>query len=210
LRRAALLRLVGSIAEAPGVVAEARARLHAYLGDRGSLEPNLADAIVAICARQGSEALYERYREAMTGSSTPQERRRFLLNLASFRAPTLVERTLGATLGADVPTQDVTFLYMRLFGNPGGRNAAWRFFTRHWKQLRERIPPLMVSRLVESTPALRDTRYAREVATFFRAHPVPEATRSLKQALEMFRLNAELRRRILPGIARWTKRRGRG
>ncbi len=210
LRRAAVLRLVGSVAEDPRVVAEARTRLEAYLADRSSLEPNLADAVVSICARQGSQALYERYREAVTGSPTPQERRRFLLNLASFRTPALVHRTLEATLGADVPTQDVTFLYMRLFGNPGGRDAAWRFFTHHWKQLRARIPPLMVSRLVESTPALRDTRYAREVAGFFRSHPVPEASRSLKQALEIFRLNAELRRRILPGIARWWERRGRG
>jgi puromycin-sensitive aminopeptidase len=210
LRRAALLRLVGSIAEAPAVVGEACARLHAYLADRNTLEPNLADAVVSICARQGSEALYQRYREATASAPTPQERRRFLLNLASFRAPALVERTLGATLGPDVPTQDVTFLYMRLFGNPGGRAAAWRFFTSHWKELRARIPPLMVSRLVESTPALRDARYAREVARFFRAHPVPEATRSLKQALELFRLNADLRRRIVPGIARWLTRRCRG
>jgi puromycin-sensitive aminopeptidase len=210
LRRAALLRLVGSIAEAPDVVAEASARLDGYLVDRSSLEPNLADAVVSISARQGHEGLYERYRELTASAPTPQERRRFLLNLASFRAPSLIERTLHATLEAEVPTQDVAFIYMRLFANPGGREAAWQFFSRNWKRLRTRIPPLMVSRLVESTPVLRDPRYAREVARFFRLHPIPEATRSLKQALEMFRLNAELRRRIVPGIARWAKRRGRG
>jgi aminopeptidase N len=207
LRRAALLRLVGSIAEAPDVVAEASARLVAYLADRSSLEPNLADAVVSISARQGTEALYERYRELTASAPTPQERRRFLLNLASFRAPSLVERTLQATLGSEVPTQDVAFVYMRLFANPGGRDAAWRFFARNWKRLRARIPPLMVSRLVESTPALRDARYARVVAKFFHLHPIPEATRSLKQALEVFRLNAELRKRIVPGIARWSRRR---
>ncbi len=208
LRRAAILRLVGSIAEAPDVVAEAGARLDAYLADRSSLEPNLADAVVSICARQGDHALYERYLELMASAPTPQERRRFLLNLASFRAPALVERTLEATLGPDIPTQDVTFIYIRLFGNPPARDAAWRFFVRNWKRLRGRIPPLMVSRLLESTPALRDPRYAREVTRFFRANPIPEATRSFKQALEVFRLNAELRRRIVPGIIRWSKRRG--
>ena len=88
-------------------------------------------------------------------------------------------------------------------GNPAGREAAWRFFTRNWTRIRRRIPPLMVSRLVEATPALREPRFAREVGRFFRAHPVAEARRSLKQALEIFRLNAELRRRITPGIERW-------
>ncbi|MBI2962376.1 MAG: ERAP1-like C-terminal domain-containing protein, partial [Deltaproteobacteria bacterium] len=207
LRRAAIIRLTGSIAESPPVLAEARRRLDAYLADRSSLEPNLADAVVSLAAREADAATYDRYRQAVTAAATPQERRRFLLNLASFRRPELVARTLEATLGEEVPTQDVAFLYMRLFSNRGGRDACWRFLTRHWKAIRRRVPPLMVSRLVETTPALRDPRYGREVARFFRAHPVAEAARSLKQALEMFRLNGGLRRRATPGIARWLARR---
>jgi hypothetical protein len=136
---------------------------------------------------------------------TPQERRRFLLSLASFRRRELVERTLASTLRADIPTQDVGFVYMRLFANPEGAEPSWRFFTKNWTTIRRRIPPLMVSRLVEATPSLREPCYAREVARFFRAHPVAEARRSLKQALEIFRLNAELRRRITPGISRWLR-----
>jgi puromycin-sensitive aminopeptidase len=205
LQRAAIIRLVGSIAEVPTVVAEARRRLDAYLGDRASLEPNLADAVVALAARGGDSALYERYRSVITDAATPQERRRFLLNLGSFRRHELIERTLTATLGAEIPTQDVAFVYMRMFSNPEGRGLSWRFLTQNWKTIRERIPPLMVSRLVEATPFLREPRYAREVGRFFRAHPVAEARRSLKQALEIFRLNAALRRRITPGISRWLK-----
>ena len=153
--------------------------------------------------RFGDDALYDRYQDVVKHAPTPQERRRFLLNLGSFRKLNLVARTLQAMLGDEIPTQDVAFLLMRLFGNPAGREAAWRFFTRNWTRIRRRIPPLMVSRLVEATPALREPRFAREVGRFFRAHPVAEARRSLKQALEIFRLNAELRRRITPGIERW-------
>jgi hypothetical protein len=78
---------------------------------------------------------------------------------------------------------------------------------KNWRAIRHRVPPLMLSRLVEATPALREPRYAREVGRFFRTHPVPEATRALKQALEVFRLNAELRRRTGPGLAGWLARR---
>jgi puromycin-sensitive aminopeptidase len=205
LRRSAVLRLVGSVAEAPPVVAEARRRLDGYLADRASLEPNLADPVVSLAARTGDADLYARYRRVAAEGLTPQERRRFLLNLASFRRAELVERTLAATLTDEIPTQDVAFVYMRLFANPGGREASWRFFVRHWGAIRRRIPPLMLSRLVEGTPALRDPRYAREVARFFRAHPVPEAARSIKQALEIFRLNADLRRRTRDGLDRWLR-----
>ena len=203
LRRAALLRLVGGIAETPTVLAEARTRLDAYLRDRAALDPNLADPVVGLAARVGDEALYDGYRQLVAEARTPQERRRFLLALGAFRTPETVRRTLSAMLSPDIPTQDVAFIFMRLLGNPAGRTEAWKFLTRRWSALRRRIPPLMISRLVEALPALREPRAARDVRAFFAAHPVPEASRALKQALEVFRLNAELRRRTAPALARW-------
>jgi hypothetical protein len=82
-----------------------------------------------------------------------------------------VKRTLAGVLTPEIPTQDVAFVLMRLLANPAGRDAAWRFMTKRWTALRRRVPPLMISRLVEATPALRDARYAREVARFFRGIP---------------------------------------
>jgi len=203
LCRGALLRLVGGIAESEPVLAEAEARLRAYLRDRTSLEPNLADAVVALAARGGDDRLYRRYRRIVDRGETPQERRRFLLSLPAFRDPGVVDKLLAATLTPAIPTQDVAFLFMRLFGNPAARERAWDFLTRRWPAARRRIPPLMLARLVDATPALREQRYARAVRTFFRTHPLPEAARALKQALEVFRLNAELRRRTTPGLQRW-------
>ena len=185
------------------MLAEARERLDAYLRDRGALDPNLADPVVGLAARVGDQALYDGYRGLVAEARTPQERRRFLLGLAAFRTPETIRRTLAATLSPDIPTQDVAFIFMRLLGNPAGRSHAWKFLTRRWSALRRRIPPLMISRLVEALPALREPRAAREVRAFFAAHPVPEASRALKQTLEVFRLNAELRRRTAPGLARW-------
>jgi len=202
-RRASLLRLVGGVAEEPAVSAQVRTRLDAYLADRSALDANLADPVVGIAARTGDAALYDRYRAVVAEARTPQERRRFLLSLASFRDPALVARTLAATLTDEIPTQDLAFILMRLFGNSGGRDEAWRFLKKRWTVLRRRIPPLMLSRLVEATPALRDPRYAREVRDFFRTHPLPEAARAVRQALEVFRLNVDLRKRTAPALARW-------
>jgi len=185
------------------VLAEARRRLDAYLAERSALEPNLADPVVSLAARVGDEALYDRYRAAVAAAVTPQERRRFLLSLGSFRTRAARERTLAAVLTPEIPTQDVAFLLMRLLSNPAARGETWKFMTRKWAALRRRIPPLMISRLIEVTPALRDPGHARELGRFFRTHPVPEATRAVKQALEVFRLNVELRRRTAPSLARW-------
>ena len=184
----------------------ARHHLENYLADRSALEPNLADSVVGLAARSGDGALYDRYWEVVAEARTPQERRRFLLTLASFRTPETIRRTLAAVLTPEVSTQDVAFILMRLLANPRARSETWTFMTRRWAALRRRIPPLMLSRLVDSTPALREPRYAREVRAFFAAHPLPEAARALRQALEVFRLNADLRKRTAPGLARWLAR----
>ncbi len=203
LRRASLLRLVGGVAEAPAVLAEARRQLDRYLDDRDALEPNLADPVASLAARVGDGALYDRYRDVAAAARTPQEQRRFLLNLSSFRTHDEIRRTLDALLTPEIPTQDVAFLLMRLFGNPAAQDDAWTFLRRRWAALRKRIPPLMLARLVDATPALRTPQRAREVREFFRTHPLPEAARAVRQALERFRLNAELRRRTAGDVAGW-------
>jgi puromycin-sensitive aminopeptidase len=206
LRRASLLRIVGGVAEAHEVMQDASRHLERYLADRTALEPNLADPVVHLAARVGSHGRYRRYREVVELARTPQERRRFLLALASFRNADAIRETLDATLTSEIPTQDVAFILMRMLANPAGQDRAWTFLTRKWAALRKRLPPLMLARLVDATPQLREPRYAREVRVFFAKHPLPEAARATKQALEVFRLNAELRRRARPGLEAWLGR----
>lgn len=203
LRRAALLGIVGDVAEAPDVVRAAEARLTAYLRDRGSLEPNLADTVVSLAARAGDARTFDGLHRAMERADTPQERRRFLLALGDFREPALVDRTLALALAEAVPTQDVAFVIARLLGNRVARQRAWAFVKRRWTALRRRMPPMLVTRVVEATAALQTPAARRDVKAFFEAHPVPTAARALKQTLERFDLNTELRRRAAPELVRW-------
>jgi hypothetical protein len=62
---------------------------------------------------------------------------------------------------------------------------------------------MLATRLVEVTPNLQTREHRRDVAAFFKAHPLPTAKRALAQSLERFDLNAELRRRAAPGLTRW-------
>jgi puromycin-sensitive aminopeptidase len=203
LRRAALVGLLGDVAEWEPVVSAAASHCSAYLRDRTSLDANLADSVVTLGARTGEVSRYESFLEAVGNAATPQERRRFLFVLGEFRDAKLVDRTLALTLRETVPTQDVVFVLIRLLSNRAARERTWAFVKRKWTTLRKRMPPMLVTRLVDATPALQTTAWKRDVASFFRAHPVPTARRALQQALERFDLNAELRRREAPGLQRW-------
>ena len=203
MRRASLLRLLGDLAEAPAIAQAVPSRFAAYLGDRHSIEPNLADGLVSIAARDGDAMRYEQFLIAARGAQTPQERRRFQYALADFRDLGAVKRTLTLTLTDEVPTQDVGIMLVRLFGNRAAREETWAFLKDRWDEVSKRLPPMMVSRVIEATSSLQTPAYKRDVAAFFRAHPVPTAKRSLRQALERFDLNEELRRRVSKSLHAW-------
>jgi puromycin-sensitive aminopeptidase len=205
LRRAALLALVGDVAEAPAVLGEAAKRCERYLADRRALDPNLADTVVALGARAGDAALFDAFLAAAEAAHTPQERRRMLLALGEFRDPALVERALALTLTETIGTQDVAILLVRMLANPAARAAAWEFVKRRWPKLRRRLPPMLASRPIEALPALGTRAARRDVAAFFRKHPVPTAARAVRQALERFDLDAELASRTAPELRRWLR-----
>jgi puromycin-sensitive aminopeptidase len=205
VRRAALLGLVGGIARSREVVAEALVRCDAYLADRRSLDPNLADGVTAIAARAGDARRQRQFLEAMRGSDTPQEQRRFLFALADFSDAAAIERTLALTLTGAVATQDVMFLLARLLANPAAREATWRFIKRSWTPLRRRMPSLLAGRLIEATPALLTPRYRRDVASFFAKHPIPSGERALLQALERFDAYRALRRPAAAALTRFLR-----
>ncbi len=207
-RRAALLALVGGVAQDAAIANRAAERCDRYLRDRRSLDANLSDAVVAIAARRGDERLHHRFVEAMGGAATPQEQRRFLLALGDFRTPRLVDRTLGLSLGARVATQDVVFLLARMLRNPEAHERTWAFVKRHWPRLRRRLPALAGSRLIEATPSLLAPKYRRDVAGFFRANPLPSGERALRQALERFDWYRGFRRGAAAGLTRWLSGRG--
>ena len=203
LRRAAVIGLLGEVAGDPAVLAESARRFAGYLADRSTLEPNLTNTVVLQAARTADAARFDALLEAMRAAHTPQERQRFLLALGECRNPALVERALALPLSTEVATQDVAILLARLLNNRTARTHTWTFVKRGWPALRRRMPPMLASRVVEATPALQTPAHRRDVAAFFRAHPLPTAARALRQALERFRLNAELRRREARGLARW-------
>ena len=208
LRRGSILRIVGAIGEDPEIALGAAPVFDRYLKSRASIEPNLVDPLIAIVAREGNEARFARFRQAVGQSRTPQESRRFQLALGDFRDPALVRRAAELTLTQEIPTQDVGFLLMRLLANRAAREVTWQFIQENWAALAKRLPPMMVSRLIEATASLQTREHRKQVAIFFRAHPVETATRALKLALERFDLNEELRRRAGRDLRAWFVARG--
>ncbi len=156
-----------------------------------------------LAARQGDASLFERFLGAAKTAGTPQERRRFLMALGEFQAPDLVKRALSLSLTDTVGTQDVAILLSRMLGNRAAGEQTWDFIKRRWAALRRRMPPMLITRPIEATPHLGSRAARRDVASFFRANPVPTGARAVRQALEKFDLNLEFQTRAAPALRRW-------
>jgi puromycin-sensitive aminopeptidase len=203
LHRAVLLQLVGGVAEDAETIAQATVRVEAELSGGEPLDSNLAGVAMALAAQAGGAGLHAHYLDASQHAGTPQAARRARMALAEFRDPAMVERTLRACVTEAIPTQDRVLVLARCLRNPAARERTWSFIKRNWTRLEKKIPSLLVSRLIDATPALQTPAYRREVRAFFKAHPVPTATRALSQADERFRLDAAFRKRAARELRAW-------
>lgn len=203
LRRSSIFKLVGVLAENRDVAEESATRLEAYLDDPTTLDPNLADSFVSIVAREGDYERFTKMRAAVETTRTPQERRRLQLSLADFRQTRAMEQGLAMSLTPEVPTQDVGFLLIRYLSNRVARPLAWAYIQKNWEAIAGRLPPMMASRLIEATALLQTKEHRKDVATFFKQHPVDTAARALKLALERFDVNEEFRRRAATELKEW-------
>ena len=128
--------------------------------------------------------------------------------LGEFREPALVKRTLALCLTDTILTQDVAILLTRMFGNRAAREETWAFLQARWPKLVRRLPPMMITRPIEATPALGTRAHRRQVAAFFREHPVATGQRAVKQALEQFDLTLSFDARVQGELGRWIAAQG--
>ncbi len=201
--RAHRIAILGGVAEDENVLAAAAVAARAYCRDPGSLAPAFADVAVGLAAQTGDEALFDRFERLRRSARTPQLARRALMAETRFRDPLLFGRALAHCLDPTLPSGDVAILLVRGFANPAGAEATWQFTKKNWKALQRRMGAMLVTRVIDATPALGTRDARRDVAQFFRRHPIPTGERALRQALERFDLAIAFRRRAATEMANW-------
>jgi aminopeptidase N len=205
--RATVVDALGTTANDPDVVAQARQALDRSLTGSAPLDPTLADAIVTTAASHGDERLFNALVAAADRARSPEEQYRSLNALADFRDSALIDRGLARVLSPDVRSQDAAIYLGRFFDNPAARNQAWSFMTAHWKELESKALVFGGDvRLVLAAGNFCDTRSRDEVKAFFTAHPLPAAARALAQSLERIDGCVALRDKQSPVLAEWLAR----
>jgi aminopeptidase N len=202
--RAALVSALGETGRDPDTIQTARRMIDA----NDPIDPTLLNAIVHVAASSGDRALYDKYLARSKQASTPEEQYRYLYALASFTDPDLVRRTMDLITGPDVRSQDTSLFLARLLNNPEARPLAWQLLQARWDDLQKKAGQVFGSPLlVGSLGQFCDAKRRSEVEQFFSTHKVPEAERTLQQALERISTCAQLAEAQAPKLEAWLQNR---
>ncbi len=202
--RAVLIGALGTDGNDPDVIAKARAALDRSLSGGAPLEPTIAGAIVTAASSHGDARLFDALAAAADKAVSPEEQYRYLFALANFQDGALIQRGLERSLSPQLRSQDTALYLARFFANPHAQGVAWAFVKEHWTALE---PKVAISggdvNLVRSLGARCDAQARDDISTFFAAHPLPGAARTLTQTIEQIGNCLALKQRQTPAVTAW-------
>jgi aminopeptidase N len=204
--RALLVRALGQTAHDPEVIAKAREIVLSELAKPGIVESTLLNAAVPVAALSGDVALYEKYLTRSREASNPEEQHRYMYALAAFSDPALVRRTMDYIVSPEVRSQDAKIFIAQLLGN--ARQLAWELLKTRWSEIQKKTGEFVGNTvIVGALGSFCDSRALADVKQFFVVHKVPDAERTLQQALERIEACTTLSAAQSGKLAEWLNRR---
>ena len=202
--RATVIGALGILGDDPDVVSRARAAVDRALAGGASADATTAAAVVRVAARHGDARLFDALYAAAERASDPDEHYRYLYALGDFRDPALVERGLALAPTPQIRTQDTALYLAQFFANPDARGRALSFVMDNWTALAPKVTVFGGdTTLVRVMGTFCDAAAADRIRTFFAAHPLPAAARSLEQTQEEIANCVAVREKQTPAVAEW-------
>jgi puromycin-sensitive aminopeptidase len=193
--RGDLLGALGRLGNDVATQQEAADRYQRYRKDPTTVDPNVVPALVALLAHTGDEARYDQFLGLYRAATTPQEERRYLFSLASFRNKELLTRTLARTINGEIRTQDAPFIVGALLTNVDGRELAWEFVKANWDQMDRLFPKQGLRRMCGGIVGLATPALEQDVRQFFTNRKIDLGGKTLEQYLEQLRIAISFRDR---------------
>ncbi len=194
--RSTVVRLLGTVGEDEAVRQEAQKRFAAHVRKEALVSPDLLTAVVDVVAAAGGSAEWDIIRTQYQKAQTPQDINRYLYALADFQTPELVQKTLALYGSPDVRVQDGAYAIGRLLANRQARRIAWDYIQGNWDELTAKFPPFMQYPMVAPISRMTEEPLADQAVAWLEAHPIPEAARSISQAIEFQHVNRAFAKRI--------------
>ena len=199
--RGRVIDSLGRLANLPDVVEQARSTYEQHAAEPTSVDPEVAGAVISVCAAHGDADTYERFLDRYRNARNPQESIKYLRALASFDSQEAVDRTFGLIADRTVRNQDTSWVLARMLANRVTGPYAWSKFRGCWDDILKIVPPMTQSRIADGFPALSRPEVAAEVMDYLAENPLPHATKAVEQKLERLSALVTMRERETGAMA---------
>jgi aminopeptidase N/puromycin-sensitive aminopeptidase len=201
--RATLFSLLGHAGDHQ-VITDSRRIADRYLSNPASVDPNLANAAMAVAAANGDAAFFDRLQHVYETSDNPQLQEQALHLLATFKNPSLERRALDFAASGKVKNQDSIFLFATGLVLPTTRKVTWQYLQQNWPKVRaQNTAFLMGSYLVSAAGSFCSAQKKEEVQQFFTTHPLPATSRALSGATQQIEDCITLRNQQEGNLKHW-------
>jgi len=210
LLRSSLVPVVAEQGEDPALIAQAKKLTDAWLKDHRAVDAEMVDAVLAVTARRGNRALFDRLHAAANKESDLRARRRLLRAMGHFEDPAIARDAMALALTDEFDPRDALMLVRGATQMPATRRLAWEFVKTSFDKLAERLPRDTPASFPWLAAAQCSDAARADVDAFFRprAARFEGGPRVLEQALEEMQLCTTLHRVQQPSVADFFARLG--
>jgi aminopeptidase N len=202
MRRVVLLT-IGETGRDPEVLAQAAQLARAYTRDRSSVDPSLVGLVLNLAALAGDSSLYDEFLTESQRTKAPDQHDQYMYSLAHFTSPALIERSLEYALTPGIREQDLPAFLAVLMRNAAAQEDTWNFVKEHWRQVQGKLSTFAGGEFVEASSSFCTSRQRDDMLEFFKAHPVPAASTSLKLATNVINRCIDLKAEQEANLAEW-------
>jgi len=201
--RAELFGILGFYGKDPAVLAQANSIVEKYLADPASVDATLGQTALAVAARNGDAALFDKLQTLAETSTNPERQNRALRLLAQFEDPALAQRSLDYAVSGKVRNQDAAIQIAYALQIDGTRDLAWKYIQANWDKVQAQLTTEMGGVLVNSAGSFCSAASRDDVKQFFSTHKVAASDLALKHAIEHIDGCIEFRTLQEPNLKQW-------
>jgi aminopeptidase N/puromycin-sensitive aminopeptidase len=200
--RSTLFAALGN-AKDPAILAEARDIAYKYIASPASVDATFARTALAVAARNGDAALFDKLQKVYETSTDPVIGIGALHLLATFEDPALVKRALDYAISDKVRNQDAAIQLAIPLQSDQNRDQAWKYIQAHWDGVQSQLTTNSGGILIGSTSGFCSNSSREDVERFFSTHKVAASGQSLRHAIEHIDGCIELRALQEPQLKTW-------
>ena len=168
------------------------------------IDPDLAGVVYNLVAENGGIKEFNTLIKMYKAEENQQEKERIGRSLGLFKSKSILQQTLDFAISKHVRFQNSLQIIASVWSNFHGRYLAWEFVKGNWKLLKERYAGgHYFTRVFGLAGEFTHTEDAKNIEKFVAKNPVPEAKRTIAQALEQIYSNVEWLKRDREGIRKF-------